>query len=122
MIFKMREILGHGVGELNSNLIVFSEENSRYVIQSTEPRKAGEPPQYHKEICFQHGPVQDGINGISNEVLLSILIDRIRGFQEGPLSCRENALAITKLEEAMHWLHARTRDRIARGVEGRDEK
>ena len=51
-----------------------------------------------------------------------MLIDRLRGFQAGPFGCRENALALTKLEEAMHWLHHRTRGRMARGVEGTHER
>ena len=35
--------------------------------------------------------------------------------------CRENALTITKLEEALMWNEARTRNRINRNVEGKDE-
>ena len=35
--------------------------------------------------------------------------------------CRENALTITKIEEAIHWQDARTKDRLARQVEGRNE-
>ena len=51
-------------------------------------------------------------------IMWPIVLDRLRGFQESEFKCRENALAITKLEEAMHWLHHRTRARVARGVEG----
>ena len=70
-------------------------------------------------IQFQKGAIKEvGHNGITDEALLSILIDRLRGFQSGPFSCRENALALTKLEEGMHWLNERTRDRVKRGVEG----
>jgi hypothetical protein len=47
-----------------------------------------------------------------------ICIDRLRSFQSGDFKCRENALALTKLEEALHWLNHRTRDRQSRGVEG----
>ena len=36
----------------------------------------------------------------------------------GRFQCRENALAITKLEEALHWLTARRIEREARGVQG----
>lgn len=36
----------------------------------------------------------------------------------GKYACRENALALTALEEALMWLQKRTRDRLARGVEG----
>jgi len=70
-------------------------------------------------ILFQNGPINEaGLNGITQEVLLSIVCDRLRSFQAGPFASRENALALTKLEEAQHWLLHRTRARMARGVEG----
>jgi len=74
---------------------------------------------HETELSFQTGPVKEaGVNGISNEALLAVLIDRLQCFQRGPQRCRENSIALTKLEEAMHWLAARSRDREARGVEG----
>lgn len=74
-------------------------------------------------IGFQKGPIQEvGVNGISNEALLAVVEHRLQGFQSGEYACRENALALTKLQEAMMWLHKRTRDRVARGVEGTYEK
>jgi len=70
-------------------------------------------------IKFQKGAINEfGVNGVTQEVLLAIVIDRLRSFQAGPFSCRENAVALTKCEEALMWLHKRTRDRMARGVEG----
>lgn len=71
-------------------------------------------------IVFQNGPIgpNDKPNGITNEALLAILIDRLQCFQRGPYACNGNAMALTLLEEAQHWLHGRTRDRLARGVEG----
>lgn len=75
------------------------------------------------EVNFQNGPIQEvGVNGLSNEALLAIVEDRLIGFQSGQYACRENALALTKLQEAMMWLQKRTRDRIARGVEGTNQK
>lgn len=72
---------------------------------------------------FQHGPIAEhGVNGITNEALLSIVRDRLEGAQEGKFRCRENALAITAIEEASLWLAKRTLDRMARGVEGKSEK
>ena len=62
------------------------------------------------------------MNGISQEALLAILIDRLRGFQSGQYACRENAIALTKLEEATMWLQKRTLDRVRRGVEGTSVK
>lgn len=74
-------------------------------------------------IQFQDGPIQEaGVNGISGEALLAVVIDRLRCFQAGPFACRENALALTKLEESLMWLQKRTRDRMARGVEGTSQK
>lgn len=75
-------------------------------------------------ILFQNGPVKEvgEVNGISQEALLAVVIDRLRSFQAGQFSCRENALALTKCEEALMWLQKRTRDRMARSVEGTNQK
>lgn len=74
----------------------------------------------HYDLSFHNGPIKSPAeyNGLTNEALLAVVIDRMRGFQSGPFACRENALALTKLEEALMWLQKRTRDRMARGVEG----
>jgi hypothetical protein len=70
-------------------------------------------------LSFQHGPIAEvGTNGITNEALLAIILDRLRRFQAGAYKCRENAVAITKLEEGLMWLQKRTREREQRGVEG----
>ena len=72
---------------------------------------------------FQNGPIAEvGVNGLTQEALIAVVVDRLRAFQAGPFVCRENAIALTKLEEAQHWLHHRTRARIARGVEGTHSK
>lgn len=73
-------------------------------------------------LSFQNGPIAEaGVNGITHEVLLAILVDRLEGFQAGPFACRENAIALTKVQEAQLWLQKRTRDRMGRGVEGTHE-
>ena len=73
----------------------------------------------HWEIDFQNGPIHEArYNGLSGEALMAVLIDRLRSFQAGPYKCRENACALTHLEEALMWLQKRTRERLARGVEG----
>ncbi len=71
------------------------------------------------QLNFQNGPVAvAGVNGLTHEVLLAIVVDRLKSFQAGPFAGRENALALTKIEEAQHWLFARTLERMQRGVEG----
>ncbi len=74
-------------------------------------------------INFQNGPILEaGVNGISGEALLAVVIDRLRSFQAGQFACRENACALTHLETSLMWLQKRTRDRLARGVEGTNVK
>lgn len=74
-------------------------------------------------LSFQNGPIKEvGVNGVTHEALLAIVIDRLRSFQSGPFSGRENAIALTHLEEGLMWLQRRTRARIVRGVEGTHEK
>ncbi len=75
------------------------------------------------DIDFQNGPIKEfGTNGCTQEDLLRIVEHRLECFQEGDFKCRENAIALTKVQEAMHWLNHRTADRIARGVEGVNKK
>ena len=75
------------------------------------------------DVSFQNGPINEvGVNGITQEAILAIVADRLRSFQSGPFSCRENAIALTKVEEAMHWLQQRTIVRMRRGVEGTNQK
>ncbi len=81
-------------------------------------------------ITWQDGPLGRGAdrkkpNGAFVEGVIAAAIDRLKFYQEcnyGKFQCRENALAITKLEEALHWMQARTADRENREVEGIHEK
>ena len=70
-------------------------------------------------IHFQCGPLKEvGVNGCSIEDVIDVLVARLEDFQAGSFKCRENALAITKLQEAKHWLGHRTALRQQQGVEG----
>lgn len=130
----MRTINDHKVNPANDKLeiTVFDAPgaggaNHAYEVEGFDLSKnpSARDPEYGQyaansvEIFFQNGPINEaGINGITQEVLLAIVADRLRSFQAGQFACRENALALTKIEEAMQWLHARTRGRMSRGVEG----
>ncbi|MEN1985888.1 hypothetical protein [Paenibacillus hubeiensis] len=71
------------------------------------------------EVNFQEGPIKEaGINGVMNEDLIAMVIARLEGFQNSDYRCRDNAMAITKLEESLLWLRKRTMSREVRGVEG----
>lgn len=90
----------------------------KYLIGRVEPEEGCDSTAF-STINFQNGPInENGVNGCHQEDLLAIVIDRLKSFQSGSFSCRENALAITKIEEAMHWLNHRTKERQDRGVEG----
>lgn len=70
-------------------------------------------------IEFQNGPIAEaGVNGLTHEVLLAILEDRLVGFQSGPYANEMNATALAHIRAAQACLQARTRERMARGVEG----
>jgi len=68
---------------------------------------------------FQNGAMELGRNGAITEEVLDMLIEHIGGFQKGPYSCRENALVVTKLEEAKHWVLHRKQLREAQNLKGR---
>lgn len=71
-------------------------------------------------IVWQNGPLGRGFepNGAFVEGVIQAAIGRMQHYQSSKLSCRENAIALTKLEEALMWLQKRTRDREEREVEG----
>lgn len=74
-------------------------------------------------ISFQKGPIaENGVNGISNESLLAIVEDRLLCFQNGPYGCEDNRIALEHVRDAIEALHKRTRERVARGVEGTSAK
>ena len=58
-------------------------------------------------------------NGAFVETVLYAALQRLQAYQSVPkFACRENALAITHLEESIHWLLARRAEREAREVMG----
>lgn len=124
----MRTITTHHDGHgLNESITIRSDapdasgaaHNYDFVIQTGNGTK-----QSAGQVQFQQGPrnEKDSIPGITEAVLLTVLIDRLRGFQAGPYSCRENAIQLTKLEECLHWTKARADERAARGVLGSNAK
>ena len=76
-----------------------------------------------KVICdlqFQKGPRNDenSIPGVLETDLLEIVRSRLQFFQKGEYATRENACALTHIEEALMWLNKRVEDRAERGVLG----
>ena len=71
------------------------------------------------EIKFQSGAMELGRNGVTTEELLDVVLEHLGGFQKGPFSCRENALAITNIETGKLWILDRARKRAEQGLKGR---
>lgn len=113
----MRELTEHKVNPANDQLqiVVLDEPGPGNANHSYEIYA----PHVLQYVRFQNGPIAEvGVNGVTHEALLAIIADRLRSFQSGPYACKENEMALIKIEEAMHWLHSRTLARMYRGVEG----
>ena len=103
--------------QTDTNITITADEPGLYGASHAYTLTVTDTIRYN--LHFQEGPIREaGINGISNEALLAVIIDRIRGFQSSRLPCRENAIALTHLETAALWLEQRTLNRKARGIEG----
>jgi len=67
---------------------------------------------------IQNGPVKEfGVNGCQVDSLIEAAKLIIEGLNK-MFPCRENAMVITKLDEALMWSNKRKADREKRGVEG----
>ena len=69
-------------------------------------------------IHWQDGTIgPDGQNGAFVEDVLEAARQRLQFFNGTEFRCRENSIAITKIEEALQWLDWRTRQRLLQDVE-----
>jgi len=70
---------------------------------------------------IQDGPIKEnGINGCQVDEVIETAKIIIEGLNK-QFPCRENAMVITKLDEALMWSEKRKRDRVKRGVEGQSK-
>ena len=75
------------------------------------------------DASFQNGGIaKNGVNGITNEALIAILMHRLNGFQSGDFPCFENDIALHGLSIAGRILRSRTDERKQRGVEGKEQR
>lgn len=75
-------------------------------------------------IQFQNGArkLDNSIHGVLDTDLLEIVRHRLQCFQAGEFATRENAIALTHIEEALLWMNKRVEDRIERNVLGTNNK
>jgi len=70
---------------------------------------------------LQDGPISEaGVNGIQITDMLEYVKEVYKSLNAA-FPCRENSITITKIEEAIHWQDARTKERKSRGVEGKNK-
>ncbi len=118
-----RAITSHIVNPVNDRLEINVMDEPGPGGANHEYEIIGVPGDSRIELLFQKGPIVEGrINGITQEVLLAIVIDRLEGFQRGPFACPENQAALSHILAAQEILHARTKERMRRGVEGSLQK
>lgn len=80
----------------------------------------GMGPGYRQVVKFQKGPVlEEEMNGVGNEALLAVVMDRLEGFQRGEFACGHNAEALYHCRMALSALKGRTVERMGRGVCGK---
>lgn len=125
-----KQITDHFINSFNRSFVEiepidapsYSGAHHEYRIvlrQSVETSEQEDTEVLTLEIKFQKGSVRDaGVNGITDEALLAILIDRLKGWQGGPFNTSENETVKVHLETALLWLMKRSSNRLQRGVEG----
>lgn len=94
-------------------------KNASYVACNGAEPSNYDGPEDSQWIMFQNGPIKEvGVNGVTHEALLAIVIHRLECFQAGPFASAYNEQALQHCKLALLALKLRTRDRINRGVEG----
>ena len=100
------------MGSENHTKIIKEDDNTYDIVKVSNSTALA-------SIRFQNGATQETeINGIFMEDLLHIVKDRLEGFNQGDWRCKENSMAIAKIEEALLWLNKRTADRKESGKYG----
>ena len=90
------------------------------VCKDIDPKKGGQRELGH--IPFQNGTrLENGINGITNEALLAIVIHRCQDFMDGPFPHPLTLNALNGAKFALSCLEQRTVDRKSRDVEGKEQ-
>jgi len=70
---------------------------------------------------IQNGPIKEvGVNGCQIDDVIAWSRAKIASFNVA-FPCRENAIVLTKLDEALLWLLKRKLDREVRQVEGKNQ-
>lgn len=89
-----------------------------YIRTFSSPAEKEGSPTFQEVVFYKLNADNTYENGTTLEEMLRVCIERLQNLNDR-FACRENSIAITKMEEALLWLNKRTEDRKARGVEGK---
>lgn len=111
-----------GPGGANHLYVVY--KNGSATLEDNNSSLTGKPEDLLLTVQMQCGPRKEegSLHGVIDTDLLEIVRDRLKSFQAGPFSSRENACALTHIEEALMWMNRRVEDRIERNVLGKSQK
>lgn len=101
---KHRKIIEEGYGPYDENVLITHHRDEITFKMLTKPASEG-----------------GDLNRCQWSDLVSTGLEMLK-YLNNKFPCRENALTITKLEEALMWNDARTKNRLSRNVEGKNEK
>ncbi|MFM0405204.1 hypothetical protein [Paraburkholderia dipogonis] len=97
----LRDIRTHETDDLNKNISILVLDDPDPVSRASHCYSVAIPGKQSMLIRFQHGNPSVEINGVTNEVLLAIMADRLEDFQRGPFACQENADMLKHIEGAL---------------------
>jgi hypothetical protein len=131
---KAEEVTSHHVGPFNSKIGVYALHDrgaggahTHYLVELKPSGNATADATSDLAvqpllIKFQNGNPDVAVTGYSNETFLAMLIHRMEGFANGPYTCPANTEILGHLQKAMELMHARTNERLSRGVHGQTTK
>jgi len=105
----------HDGHRLNEKLLIVHDE-ARYHYTIGDASIENDEP--FASITFQSQNPADGVNGVTDEAVAAILLDRHRAWQKDRLGTKEGARIIELLEELLRLKKQRADDRAERGVLG----
>ncbi len=104
-------------------LLKYNEENNEKWTQFIQIENAEDVKGVAPVVKFtiQSDPISEvGVNGVQALDILKYVKCLFESLNE-TIPNRETSLTITKIEEAIHWQDARTKDRQRRQVEGKNK-
>lgn len=109
-------LVGAQIGSMPAEVNEYALLDFKRTFETPDDKEGTQ--KFQKIVFFKLNPDGSYENGTTLEEMLRVSLERLNDLNMR-FSCRENSLAITKIEEAIMWLNKRTENRVKRGVEGK---